>query len=416
MLGSLRVERVLEGLDALSSRARESSDEPGVHRVAYSAEDMAARRWLRDQAEAAGLIAEIDALGNVFAWTETPSPGRPGVVTGSHLDSVPQGGNYDGALGALCALEVVRTFRECGASGPAPFGAIAFATEESSRFGMGAIGSRALVGDLEGRSLATLTDKEGQSLLEVLRCTGLAPAEFSMPLRSPGWAKAFLEVHIDQGRELLDAGVPIGIVTAIAAPVRYRITLLGETMHSGAATMLARRDALAGAAEVILVVEQVGRNYAGEGVVATVGQVGIQPGLITAVPGQAELGIDIRGPSRDLLDRAWNEIWTRANQAVERRHLSLSSQLLWESTPVTVDPSVVGLLTETCTSLRVPFKTTISGSGHDAMYLARQMEMGMVLVRNRGGVSHNPGEYCDPEDIALAMQVLAQTLWRMANN
>lgn len=175
-----------------------------------------------------------------------------------------------------------------------------------------------------------------------------------------------------------------------------------------------RRDALAGAAELILAVERVGHSHAADGLVATVGQIDVQPGLMTAVPGMAQLGTDVRAPLKRLLWEAWKEIWSEAEQMGKRRQLSLAAELLWESAPVEVSPLMLTTLIEACRLLGIPFRRMVSGSGHDAMYLARQMDIGMLFVRNQGGVSHNPAEECTPGDIAAALPVLTQALWSLA--
>jgi beta-ureidopropionase / N-carbamoyl-L-amino-acid hydrolase len=410
-----RAERVTNGLEHLWQLAGADARTRGVSRFAFTSQDMAARRWFQNEAEAGGLFTEIDPFGNILAWTEPPVDGCPAVAAGSHLDSIPNGGNYDGALGALCALEAVRSIHESGLRQRRPLVAIGFAAEESIRYGIGCLGSAALVGTLEPDELLALTDGEGITLRQALLGAGLLPENVARARRAPGWANAFLEVHIDQGPELNEMGLPLGVVTAIAGPVRHWVTFLGEAMHSGAAPMRSRHDALAGAAEWVVKIESLGQAFAPHRVVTTVGNVEAHPGLMTVVPGKARVAVDVRGPDRTQTWAVWDMIWTEAQEIGRRRGLALSKQLVFELEPVRASTVMIDLLSNQCRELRIPFQEMPSGSGHDAMNLARQMDAGMLFVRNRSGVSHNPLEYSAPEDIDAALQVLTRALWQLAS-
>ncbi len=407
------IDRVIAGLEHLQQVSVDESGR-GVNRLAFSPNDLAARTWFRGEAELAGLQVEQDCFGNILARLDGTESG-PVVASGSHLDSVPGGGNYDGALGALCALEVVRSFKQSGIRFKHPLIAIGFAAEESVRFGRGCLGSQVMTGALSGESLLSLQDEKGITLQDTLEHAGLQPQNLANAIRAPGWAKAFVEVHLDQGAELRDDNLVLGVVTGISAPVRYAITFQGETMHSGAAAMSKRRDAMAGAAELILEIERLGHLAEDRGLVTTVGKVRVMPGLMTAVPGTVELGIDVRGPDKALVESTWKHITAYAEGLSQRRGLAVSRQLLWESHPVLCDSQIVSTLASASASLNIPYRTMFSGSGHDAMYLASQMPVGMLFVRNIGGVSHNPAEYASPEDINAALRVLANVLAELAS-
>src|SRR5215218_9513410 len=273
------------------------SADGGMRRLAFSRGEFRARQLLIHLLERTGLRSRLDGIGNCFGRLPgAREPDAPPILLGSHLDTVPGGGRFDGAVGVVAALEVAATIRERGIATRHPIEVVSFAGEESSRFGRGTIGSGILAGTWAADEILALRDANGTRLGQVLARLGVTPAAVAASRRAPGDFAAFLELHIEQGRVLEEAGVALGVVEAIAAPCRLRLRLTGRADHSGATPMPLRRDALAGAAEVVLAIERLAA--ASNGVVGTVGTLRVEPGAINVVPGQAELGIDIRAMTR----------------------------------------------------------------------------------------------------------------------
>ena len=409
------VNRVISDLQEIEFLSKKSNI-GGINRLAYSDSDMNVRKLLLDEAKQFGLFTEFDSLGNIFIWNRSPQDSKPPVIIGSHIDSVPDGGNYDGALGVLCAIEVVRFIAESNISTSVPIVAIGFAAEESVRFNNGCIGSRMMMGELSEESMLEMIDIYGYKFNDVLRSVGLAMQGISSVRRGNNWAKSYIELHIDQGPELRDDNLPLGIITDIAAPLRYKIIFSGETMHSGGASMKIRKDALLGAAEFILEVERLGLEQTKEFLVTTVGKINISPNLANTVPGKAELHVDIRGISSDLIQETWSKVWDFAKSCSVRRGLTVTNQLMWQTNPVSMSTKIINMMEESCILNKIKFKKMVSGSGHDALYMSDHMDTGMLFIRNIGGVSHNPRELCSREDIELALRILTDTALSLANN
>jgi hydantoinase/carbamoylase family amidase len=385
----------------------------GVTRLAYSPADLEARSWFTDRAQSCGLEVSIDPIGNILALE--PWGGRePPVLSGSHLDTVPHGGRFDGMLGVMSALEAIRSIRSrTDLRRRRPLGVLVLAAEESSRFGAACLGSRTIVKDLQQDELNTLLDAHGVSLYEALNQAGLAPDRFSEAQHLPGWFYEFVEIHIDQADDLSRAGVPLGVITAIAAPTRLWIKFQGQQAHSGAMQMHKRRDAMAGAAELVLAVEAAARAYADRGIVGTVGVLRVQPGSMNTVPGLAELGIDIRGIDPSTIDDVVQQVTQATHRVAEKRDLSADVSVLWRSRPVQVLENRLASLEEACQAVGAKQMRLVSRSAHDAMYLGQHGPVSMLFIRNPAGISHNPNEDARDEDIILGAAALSTYLaWR----
>ena len=377
----------------------------GMHRLAFSRGEWRAHQLFIHLLGRLGARTRIDPAGNVFARLPgAEDEDAPPVLLGSHLDTVPDGGRFDGAAGVCAALEVAATLRGAGVATARPLELACFAAEESSRFGRGTIGSGLLAGAWEPAETLALRDAAGVRLDQALRRRGLDPARVGEARRPPGAFGAYLELHIEQGRVLEAAGDRLGIVVAIAAPTRLRLCLEGRADHSGATPMELRRDALAGASEVVLAVERAAR--AAPGVVATVGTLRLEPGAINVVPGLAELSIDVR--SADFTAKARVVALLRAEIAALAAARGLIARLdtLSDEQPVTLDSGLADLLERRGRARGLPQRRIVSGAGHDAMQLAKICPAGMLFVPSRDGISHNRAEWTDPDDIAAGAQVL----------
>ena len=386
---------------------------PAVTRVVYSAEDLAARRFVKGLSEGAGLAVREDALGNTFARWEGSKPDLPAVATGSHIDAIPGAGRYDGTVGVLGAIEAVRALKRAGFAPTRSIELILFTSEEPTRFGVGCLGSRALAGVLAPEKLAALVDGDGKTLDEVRQAAG-----FSGPLESvalePGHYSAFVELHIEQGPLLERAALPIGVVTAIAAPATLRIMLEGEGGHAGTVLMPDRRDALCGAAEVILAVEGAARNSGSPDAVATVGTCRVEPGAVNGIAARVTFEVDIRDVDPAPRDRVVDEVMAAARRIGMGRRLAGRVDTLNRDAPARSDPAILAAIEQSCRDLDLTFLPMVSRAYHDALFLARLAPMAMIFVPSLGGHSHRPEEYSSPEEIARGVAVLARTLARLA--
>jgi N-carbamoyl-L-amino-acid hydrolase len=359
-----------------------------------------------------GMAVRTDPAMNLFG--RRGAAGRPFVMTGSHLDTVPQGGRFDGALGVLTALAAAKALdsRDMQALS---LEVVAFTGEESSRFGLPLFGSRAYVGTLEFEKFPSYVDANGIGLEDALAQVGTSIESLRQPTMTER-PQAFVELHIDQGTLLRDAGVPVGVVTAIAAPTRLAVWIEGKASHSGASLPGDRKDALVAAAQVITEIEALMRREEPWQSVATVGRVRVIPNVINVVPGEVELGIDIRGSdlgSKHRLVRAIDKLLARVSA---RRGLSVRRQATVNEDPVTLDERIVQAVDDAAAGLSIPRTKIISMAGHDSMQMAQVCPTGMVFVGNRSGTSHSPAEDIAPEDIEAGANVLLETIKRLLRN
>ncbi len=382
----------------------------GVTRPAYGATEKAARVWFTERAKEAGLEVTIDAVGNALAL-ESDAGDAPPVLSGSHLDTVPNGGRFDGMLGVVSALEAIRSIRrQVGTGNRRPLGALVLAAEESSRFGSACLGSRALVGDLKPDDLQTLTDSEDVTLYQAMQQVALQPEQLSKAQRSAGWFHEFVELHIDQSDDLFRAKSPVGVITAIAAPTRLRVVFNGQQAHSGATLMNQRRDALTGAAELILAVEAAARLRIEREIVGTVGVLKVEPGSMNVIPGRVELGVDIRGIDATTVQDVAQQITQTARQTAQKRGLAVEVAVTSSVDPRPIAPARVTALENACQAAGCAYIRLVSRSAHDALYLGRRGPVSMLFVRNPAGISHNPAELAWDEDIITGASVLASYL------
>jgi N-carbamoyl-L-amino-acid hydrolase len=398
-------------LDQLA--AFSSSEPPGVTRVLWSAVDLRARAFVRELCAQAGLSVREDGLGNLFARWEGREPTLPAVATGSHIDAIPNAGRYDGTVGVLGGLEALRSLRRARFKPRRSLEVVVFTAEEPTRFGIGCLGSRALVGSLSAEDLASLRDAEGRSLGELRDAAGYNDDLAAVRLDTNHYA-AFVELHIEQGPLLEAAGLPIGAVTAIAAPASVRLHLRGASGHAGAVLMPDRRDALLAAAEIALAVERAALESASPDTVATTGVFRVDPGAINAIPGAALLEIDLRDVASEPRDRALHTIQAAVEEICTRRKINWQLDILNADPPATCDPQIIAAIEAASTKLGAPSHRMISRAYHDSLFMARICPVGMIFIPCRGGISHRPDEYAAPADIERGVAVLAHTLVELA--
>jgi len=386
----------------LGTLAAISDPGPGVTRVAYTARDAEGREWFARRCETLGLRFEIDRYGNCFGWARG-CDARPAVLLGSHLDSVRQAGAYDGVLGVLVAFEVARAALERDPD--APVAVVSYACEESSRFGIGAIGSRLLLGDLSEEALDAQVDLEGTTLRDVLDRAGLdANATSSFEVSR---IACFVEVHIDQGSSLAD-GSDVGIVTAIAGCVRVKFGFGGEAAHSGAHSRARRRNALLGAARFIAAAEELWTELEARDEVATitVGWIENAPNAPNSVAGRTDLVVDLRAPDPGVLRSAHGELQCRARAIAAGAGLELTVDTLGYIEPVTMAPWLVDRLAREAGAQGIGHRLLPSLAGHDAEIVGTRIPTVMLFVANPNEVSHSPAEAMDEQSLAHTLALL----------
>lgn len=388
--------------------------ERGFNRLVFSDADWAACDHFAALMRQAGLAVRTDAWGNLIGRLDGTEPSAPAVATGSHLDTVPEGGNYDGGVGSVAGLGALMRLKARGRFRH-PLELIVFRGEESSRFGIHTMGSKAMSGMATVDAWQRLTDQTGIPLAQVLAGRGLDLARLPEAVRRPGELKSFVEVHIEQCFVLEQAGIPIGVVEAIAAPIRLKLTVEGIASHSGATPMGKRRDALVTASHLVLAVEAEAKKRTERRIVGTVGILKIAPGALNVVPGRAELWVDVRGIDEASLAETAEAIVEAARRIAAREGTRVQVETVSADTPVPMDPAVIATIEGACRRLGYAFQRMPSGAGHDAMNMARIAPAGMIFIPCRGGISHNPDEYASPDDIVRGMDVLTETLATLAS-
>jgi hydantoinase/carbamoylase family amidase len=383
----------------LEEAARIGADGGGVSRFAWTPELAQANEWLVGRLQELGLETEIDAAGNVLGrWEEGEGTA---VLVGSHLDTVPRGGQYDGALGVLAALEVVRTLRHEGASLRRPLWIVSFNDEEGSRFQTGMLGSRAFIGDLDPE------DWRRRGVADAMAAGG-SDFERLGEAKAVDRVGAYLELHIEQGPVLEQEGLDLGIVSGIAGLLGFRVRLFGEANHAGTTPMASRRDALAGAARIVLELRDEARSRGD--MTANVGILTVAPGGFNVIPGTAEFTIDARAGDADAFARAEKFVRETLERVAAEEQLELEVTETHRKQPTPLDPELQEVLTRAAAAEGAIARSMPSGAGHDAMVLAKQVPAAMLFVPSRAGISHSPYEYTSPEQCELGARVLARAV------
>lgn len=386
----------------------------GITRLAFSREERAARKHFMELCRNEHLDVRIDAAGNIIARREGEQPDAPAVACGSHLDSVIEGGIYDGTLGVLAGLEVVRRLNAESIRTKHPIEIICFAAEESSRFGISTIGSKAMAGYLDVEMLKLLKDKDGYSFGDVVAQYGLNINNFGNAKRSREELKAFLELHVEQGPVLEKHSKKIGIVKAVAAPTRIRTEVFGQAGHSGTTTMSLRRDALSAAAEIVLEVERIARQESRNNVVGTVGVLNISPGAVNVIPGYAELIVEFRSVYTETKKRVLKQFETSLARIAKQRKVDIQTSVLSDEQPVILDQNIIRTIERVCREHDYSFLHMVSGAGHDAMNIAAICPTGLIFVPSYKGISHHPAEFTADQDIEIGVEVLYHTIFHLA--
>ncbi|NLW16879.1 MAG: Zn-dependent hydrolase [Firmicutes bacterium] len=403
--------RFLSWLEELSRVGNSSTK--GVTRFALTEGDRQAREWLQARAREHNLQSHFDAAGNLFIYAGPKDEGPPPVIVGSHVDTVPDGGRFDGALGVLAGLESLIRLQEMEIPLSRPVWLAVWTEEEGSRFPGGLIGSRAFIGEVSPTELEE-TDANGVTLAEALRNWGLTPEDLPQVARQPGQVHAYVELHIEQGAKLDQADQQIGVVTGIVGIRRYNLSVKGQANHAGTTPMQLRQDALVAASLMVQAVEEVVKNSGYEEAVGTVGQLRVYPGGVNVVPGRVDFSLEIRDIDEAVMDELANRLRTTLQGIATERGVELS----WETAPAVkpslLDESLQQTIAEVATDLGYSWRYMPSGAGHDAQHLARICPTGMIFVPSKDGISHSPDEFTADDDCVRGANVLLNTIARLA--
>lgn len=402
-------ERVMTRADQLAALS-ETPD--GLTRVYLSPQHLQANRLVGRWMAEAGMQVWQDAVGNICGRYEGEQPGAPALLLGSHLDTVRNAGRYDGMLGVLTAIEVVQALQLQGRRLPLALEIVGFGDEEGTRFGITLLGSRGLTGSWPDDWLAQ-TDAQGVSVAQAMRDAGMDPAQIHQAARAAGEIVAYLELHIEQGPCLEQAGLALGVVQAINGARRLNCCFTGEAGHAGTVPMQQRKDALAAAAEWMVFVERTA-GLQGGNLVATVGDVQCAPGAVNVIPGEVRLSLDIRGPQDAPLAALLQTLLAEAEAIAGRRRLRFDAQAYYHIGATPCDARLQTALEQAVRQVQGRSLSLPSGAGHDAIAMAERWPVGMLFVRCKGGISHHPAEAVTTPDVALAIAAYRQVVTDLA--
>jgi allantoate deiminase len=403
-------QRAAQVLERCKKLATFSEDPAGIRRTFLSPPMRDCHREVSAWLTAAGAEVRVDAVGNLRAFYSGAAPSAPRLLLGSHLDTVPNAGAYDGILGVVLAVALVESL--AGRRLPFAIEVVAFSEEEGVRFGTPFIGSRALIGTVD-QNLLEHRDANGISIREAIEDFGLEPSQIP-DARLSRDALAYVEFHIEQGPVLESLALPLAAVDAIVAQTRMELIFLGRANHAGTTPMRLRHDALAAAAEWIVDVERAAQ--ARPGLIATVGRIEAKPGAVNVIAQEARATLDVRHPSEDECTRSAVKLVQSAEQIAKRRGLLLEYSVLSKQKAVPMDPWLTGLIERAIQSAGGKPHRMVSGAGHDAMILAEKIPAAMIFMRSPGGISHHPAESVLLEDVARALECGMHLLEQLADS
>ena len=394
-----RMEQRIKALSAFGA-----NPEGGVSRVAFSEADLAGRAYIRDLMREAGLSVRVDTAGNIIGRREGSEPDLPVIMFGSHIDSVPGGGNYDGDVGVIGAIEVVQLLQDNAIRTRHPLEVVSFTDEEG-----GLTGSRAMIGEIGDATLGVVSHS-GMTIGDGIRTVGGDPKRLDLAERRPGELKAFIELHIEQGAILHEENIDIGVVEGIVGIRWWDVTVEGFANHAGTTPMNRRWDAMVTAAEYILAVNRVATSMSGRQV-ATVGRLRAEPGAPNVIPGEVILSLEIRDLSAAKIQRVFDEIRQEGARIADERLTPIRHEEIdVASSPAPTDERMRRIIAASADDLKLSFKFMPSGAGHDAQDMTRIAPTGMIFVPSVNGISHSPKEFTSAEDMANGASVLYRTV------
>lgn len=396
-------ERLKQHLETMSQYTATPNE--GMTRYSYSPEDVKTRKYMKEKMAEYGLTVREDGLGNIFGKLEGKKEFAPSVLIGSHFDSVPHGGNYDGPAGVIAGLEVAALFQEHNIKPTYPLEVIAMIEEEGSRFGGGLMGSRGINGLIGEEDFHTIRDKDGISVIEAMQEAGLDP---TLPKhRDPKTMKAFLELHIEQGPILEEENISIGVVDTIVGLTQFEVTIEGKAGHAGTTPMDRRSDALITAATIVSQLPKLAKAE-GNGTVITTGQFAVYPNGSNVIPDKVIFSIDLRSGEEASIQRVMEKVKALI-ESYQKDGIKTSIEQQLYIQPKELSKEVRSSLKESTEKLGISSIPMLSGAGHDAMVFSDYTEAGMIFIPSKDGLSHCPEEWSDLEHLALGVDVLFET-------
>lgn len=376
----------------------------GVKRPGFSNEEKAAKQLVKKWMAEAGMAVHEDGAGNIMARLEGKNKGAA-IASGSHLDSVPNGGNFDGPLGVLSALEVAESWKETGYIPEKPYEVIVFSDEEGSRFNSGLTGSQAMTGAITEQEMEQLRDYNGETLEQVLKKYGSSLEAFKTAKRNLSELELFVEVHIEQGKKLEKASQPVGIVNGIAGPAWLEVEFIGEAGHAGNTPMIGRKDSLVTAAEFLQSIPEFPKEVS-DTAVATVGKLDVFPNGANVIPEKVKLLVDIRDIMEETRDQLIDLVIEQAEKVAAKNDIQLNVKLNTRIQPVPIAEELQKRMAASLEKFEISPTYIPSGAGHDAMNLGRYIPVAMLFVRSKDGISHNPKEWSSLDDCVTGIHVL----------
>ncbi|WP_395405783.1 Zn-dependent hydrolase (plasmid) [Arthrobacter sp. UC242_113] len=409
-IGKASAKRIRSRLETLATFTEPG---PGVSRLCYTPLERQAHDQFAHWMKEAGCSVETDPAGNTIATRPGTEDSLGALGTGSHLDSVYNGGAFDGIAGVVAGVEIAQLLQEANISTRHPLKFVAFAGEEGARFGQACIGSKLAAGMTTLDDLHTLTDRDGITLAQAMESVGLVPAHAAAtPWNADQWS-AFVELHIEQGNVLHDTNNQIGLVDLISGSTRLQLTMTGRPSHTGGTPMRGRSDALVAASESVLFAEHLALDSAHRGTRATVGKLSVNPNSITTIPGQVSFSLDVRDIDADRQREAAVTIVQRTLAACKRRAVGLDVELLADTSPVILPMLIREHLAEAAKSVGADYRVLTSGASHDSQMINTIIPTGLLFVPSKNGLSHVPEEWTEASEIATGIDVLAATFFNL---
>ena len=405
----INIKRLQANIEELGKIGRNETN--GLDRITFNEFDLEAREWFKHQLTSLQLPYKVDAAANIWTTLGATSLLAP-ITIGSHLDTVPNGGKYDGALGILIGLEVLTTLIENNIETTHPISLVSFTAEEPNPFNLSTFGSRVITGKLKKQDIESVHTPSGISLQTALASAGGSIEQIEAAEVFQHDIAAFLEVHIEQGKRLLNKDIPIGIVTAITGIYREEITFTGEANHAGTTLMTERNDALVEASKFVVAFEEILRLDPADEVVGTIGQFAISPGAPNIIPNEVKLLMEVRGDTRERIRKILAQLDQTVHELFEQQPINIHRRIILDQAPTNMDQNVINTFQESVPA-DVTYLLLGSMAGHDATHLASITKAGMLFVPSIDGKSHCPEEYSKIEDIEKVANVLLQAIFKL---
>lgn len=398
-----RIKNHLEQLDVYTA-----TPDQGTTRLTYSKEDLGARNYLKSEMAKVGLTVSEDAIGNIYGRLEGANPDLPAVIVGSHFDSVPNGGAFDGPAGVITGLEVASVFHEQQIKPYFPLEIIAMVEEEGARFGAGLLASRAITGKVTKEMLHEMKDADGITAAEAMAGLGFDANKVHTAIRTKDSVKAFIELHIEQGPVLESANEDVALVDTVVGLTEIKVTIKGQAGHAGTTPMLDRKDALVAAVEILKELPELAIQEGG-GTVLTIGKLNVYPNGANVIPDKVVFTVDIRAKEEihvlNTLEKTKKII-----QSAEKNGITCEIEDMLYEKPTYLSKEIHQALTESADKLGFKYRTMVSGAGHDAMIFAGMTEVGLIFVPSHKGISHAPEEWTDYDQLQKGIEVVLETV------